>query len=360
MKGKFLTTAAFAAALCVGLASAASAAEGVATGDTSGKVIVLSNSYASNAWRQAMLKSWDEVSKDATSKGIVKDAPSFTTAQNTATDQSQQIQNLILQGVDAIVLNAASSDALNGVVKSACDAGIIVVSFDGIVSEPCAYRVFVDFAAEGTMMIDYLAERLDGKGNILEVRGVPGIAVDTMFHEGIEAGLAKYPDLKLVGSPRGDWINTVAQREVSGLLPTLPEVHGVTTQGGGTEGYGALQAFLAAGRQPPIIVFGNGYGELTWWKEQRDANGYETMSTSIPPATAQIAFWVAQQLLAGKTDVPKDIVIPPLVIDQEHLDYWLERTPEGSIANATYGQDWTAELIDATVAGKPLPETPTN
>lgn len=29
-------------------------------------------------------------------------------------------------------------DALNGAVKEACDAGVIVVSFDGIVTEPCA------------------------------------------------------------------------------------------------------------------------------------------------------------------------------------------------------------------------------
>jgi len=33
-------------------------------------------------------------------------------------------------GVRAIVINASSPDALNGAVKQACDAGIVVVSFD--------------------------------------------------------------------------------------------------------------------------------------------------------------------------------------------------------------------------------------
>ena len=65
------------------------------------------------------------------------------------TEQAAQIQNLILQGYNAIVINAASPDALNGVVKQACDAGIIVVSFDGIVTEPCAWRIAVDFKKMG-------------------------------------------------------------------------------------------------------------------------------------------------------------------------------------------------------------------
>ena len=34
-------------------------------------------------------------------------------------------------------------NALNGAVKEACDAGVIVVSFDGIVTEPCAWRIAV-------------------------------------------------------------------------------------------------------------------------------------------------------------------------------------------------------------------------
>jgi ribose transport system substrate-binding protein len=55
--------------------------------------------------------------------GIVAAADAFTTAENSATEQAAQIQNMILQGYDAIVINAASPTALNGAVKEACDAG---------------------------------------------------------------------------------------------------------------------------------------------------------------------------------------------------------------------------------------------
>ena len=66
--------------------------------------------------------------------------------------------------------DAASPTALNGAIKEACDAGITVVSFDGIVTEPCAWRVKVDFKKMGADEIAYLAGRLPDGGNLLEIR----------------------------------------------------------------------------------------------------------------------------------------------------------------------------------------------
>ena len=122
---------------------------GNAIADTSGKKIAFSNNYAGNSWRQAMLKSYDAVTKKAVADKVVAAADVFTTADKEVPTQAAQIQNLILQGYDAIVINASSPDALNGAIKQACDAGIVVVSFDGIVTEPCAWRVVVDFKDMG-------------------------------------------------------------------------------------------------------------------------------------------------------------------------------------------------------------------
>jgi len=76
--------------------------------DTSGKKIALSNNYAGNSWRQAMLKSFDIVGKDAVAKKIIAASDIFTTPDKEVPTQAAQIQNLILQGYNAIVINAAS------------------------------------------------------------------------------------------------------------------------------------------------------------------------------------------------------------------------------------------------------------
>jgi ribose transport system substrate-binding protein len=316
---------------------------GVAIADTSGKKIALSNNYAGNSWRQAMLKSWDKVTKPAVEQGVVAAADAFTTAENQATEQAAQIQNLILQGYDAIVINAASPTALNGAVKEACDAGITVVSFDGVVTEPCAWRIAVDFKKMGADQLDYLATRLPDGGNLLEIRGLAGVFVDDEIHAGIEAGVAKHPQFKIVGSVHGDWTQEVAQKNVAGILPSLPDVVAVVTQGG--DGYGAAEAFKAAGRPVPLIIMGNRQDELQWWKEAKDASGYETMSVSIAPGVSTLAFWVAQQILDGK-EVPKDLVVPFLRIDQDTLEASLATTEKGGVANVEYSQEDAIKVIE--------------
>ena len=320
-------------------------AAGSAMADTKDKKIALSNNYAGNSWRQAMLKSWDKVTKPAVEAGIVAAADPFTTSENQVTEQAAQIQNLILQGYNAIVINAASPDALNGVVKQACDAGIIVVSFDGIVTEPCAWRIAVDFKAMGASEVEYLAKKMPEGGNLLEIRGLAGVFVDDEISKGINEAVAKNPQFKIVGSVHGDWAQEVAQKAVAGILPSLPEVKAVVTQGG--DGYGAAQAFAAAGRPTPLIIMGNRQDELQWWKEQKDANKYETMSVSIAPGVSTLAFWVAQMILDGK-EVPKDLTVPFLRIDQDNLEKSLETTEKGGVANVEY----TAEDAAKVVAGK--------
>jgi ribose transport system substrate-binding protein len=328
--------------LIAGVALASLAAAQTAVADTKDKKIALSNNYAGNSWRQAMLKSWDKVTKQAVADGIVAAADPFTTSENQVTEQAAQIQNLILQGYDAIVINAASPDALNGVVKQACDAGIVVVSFDGIVTEPCAYRIAVDFAKMGEVQLDYLNEKMKDGGNLLEIRGLAGVFVDDEISKGIHRGADKYKQFKIVGSVHGDWAQEVAQKAVSGILPSLPDVKAVVTQGG--DGYGAAQAFAAAGRPTPLIIMGNRQDELQWWKEQKDANGYETMSVSIAPGVSTLAFWVAQMILDGKK-VPQDLTVPFLQIDQANLEASLATTEKGGVANVEYTAEDAAKVV---------------
>ena len=315
---------------------------GAAMAETSDKRIALSNNYAGNSWRQAMLQTFEEVGGQAVSDGVVAAADAYTTSENQATEQAAQIQNMILQGYDAIILNAASPTALNGAVEEACNAGVTVVSFDGIVTAPCAWRIAVDFKAMGREQVDYLAERLPEGGNLLEIRGLAGVFVDDEIHAGIEEGVAAHDKFTIAGSVNGDWAQEVAQKAVAGILPSLPEIVGVVTQGG--DGYGAAEAFKAAGRDMPLIVLGNRQDEMAWWAEQRDANGYETMSLSIAPGVASLAFWVAQQILDGQ-DVPKDLVVPFLKVTQDTLDEALESTPEGSVANTVYTLDDAKAVI---------------
>ena len=259
-----------AGASAVVLATALAVPVAAQDADTSDKSICFSNNYAANSWRQAMLRSWEALEQQVEADGVVASADVRTTAQNDATQQQQQISDMILEGCNAIVVNAANPESLNGVVEEACAQDIPVVSWDGIVTAECAYRVGVDFVDMGYQELVFLADKLPEGGKLLEIRGLAGTSIDEQISEGIHKGVAEFPQFEIVGSVNGDWAQDVAQQAVAGILPTLPEdIVGVVTQGG--DGYGAAQAFADAGRPRPIIIMGNRQDELAWWKEQKDA-----------------------------------------------------------------------------------------
>ncbi|MEM1352947.1 MAG: substrate-binding domain-containing protein, partial [Pseudomonadota bacterium] len=168
--------------------------------------------------------------------------------------------------------------------------------------------------------------------------------VDDEISAGIHEGVAETGNFEIVGSVHGNWAQDVSQKAVAGILPSLPDIVGVVTQGG--DGYGAAQAIAAAGREMPVIVMGNRHDELTWWKEQKDANGYETMSVSIAPGVSTLAFWVAQQVLDG-AEVPKDLTVPFLRIDQDNLEENLAKTEAGGVANVEYSLEDAKAVIEA-------------
>jgi ribose transport system substrate-binding protein len=343
-----------AATALVALPLAAQAADGPGTASTSGMTIALSNSYEGNSFRQVMVKDWQNTTAQEIAAKTIQGATAVS-ADSSVTEQASQIQNMILQGYKGIAVLAASSSALNGVVRSACQQGITVVSFAGIVTAPCAWQVNYDWSSYGKQEIDYIAKRLNGHGNILEIRGIAGDSTDRDISDGVHAALKVYPGLKIVGTVYGQWTSTVAQKEVSGILPSLPEVDAVVTQGG--DGYGTATAFQNANRKLPIIIMGNRQDELAWWQQQHAKNGYETFSISATPSISQISFWVTQQILAGKK-VPKKVIVPLLRVDQSDLDAYLKTIPPGSVANPPYPKDLVVKIIDANVNHTAMPPVP--
>ena len=168
------------------------AGEGGAKGGAGKWRIALSNNYAANSWRQQMLRDWKGITDLAKSQGLIAEGPAFTTNGTDAAEQAAQIQNLILEGYNAIVVNAASPTALNGAIDKAVAAGVKIVSFDQMVDHPAAYKLHTDFVYDGAYQIMYLAKRFT-TGNLLEIRGLPGPPVTRTCMTGSSASRRSIP-----------------------------------------------------------------------------------------------------------------------------------------------------------------------
>ncbi|WP_164752995.1 substrate-binding domain-containing protein, partial [Mesorhizobium sp. M7A.F.Ca.CA.001.05.1.1] len=200
------TTALFVAAMlgCTSFAALdARADDGVAKGDTSAKKIAFSNSYAGNSFRQVMIKSFEEMGAKAVADKQVA-ATAVVSSNNSVTEQASQIENLILQGYDAIIVLAGSDTALNGAIKDACNAGITVVAFASGVTEPCAYVVDYNLDSYAKAELDFISSKLGDKpANIFEIRGMAGDGFDKRLQEGVERAMKGHASYKAVGEVYG-------------------------------------------------------------------------------------------------------------------------------------------------------------
>ena len=334
----------------------APAASGATKGDYT---IVLSNSYLGNAWRKTMVANFEEAAKAAVAAGEIKSYSVQNTAQNTATEQVAQLQSLILQKPSAICINAASPTALNPVIEQAIQAGIKVVVFDSLATAPDAYTVAHDFTDVYYRAGTYIAKKLNGQGNVVEVRGVTGSEPDVLIHNGYEKALKENPGLKVVGTVHGEASQTTTAQALQGLIPSLPKVDAVFNQGGG-DAQGVIQAFQNANRPVPLVVLDGGGNALRWYQGERKTNpNYETISVNTMPSQSTIALWMAIDLLNGKK-VPQHLNnVPPVTITADNLDQWVKATPPDGIASPVYTHAQADQLFADALAGKELPLPPT-
>jgi len=265
--------------------------------------IALANSFIGNKWRIEM----ENVFKAALQMEPFKSEVdgSWYNSGNDVSKQSQQISNLIARKVDAIVVDAASPTGLNGILGQASSRGILVVSFDNIVTEPSALKVNTDQVAFGRQLADWLAKKLNGKGNVIMVTGVAGTSVDEDRNKGADSVWAQNPGIKVVNRYTGMWDSSTAERNTASILPSLPQIDGIWCQGG-TDG--VLKAFIAAKRPLPPTAgeAENGFRKfMIGYLDQK----VEGISIGQPPFLSVISLELARRILNG--DYPKkDVTIP--------------------------------------------------
>jgi ribose transport system substrate-binding protein len=322
-------------------------------GGTTRLKIALANSFIGNQWRVEM----ENVFKAACAMPpyLEQVECSVYNAGNDASTQSRQISNLISQGVNGIVINAASTSGLNGVVQQACDRGIVVVSFDNTVDAPCGLTVNTDQVKFGKQLAQFLVDQLKGQGNVVMVTGVAGTGADNDRNKGAKEVFAANPGIKVVGEYSGMWDSATAQRVTSAQLPSLPKVDGVWVSGG-TDG--VIKAFADAGKPVPVVAGEgeNGFRKYMAGVTQPKVNG---MSIGQPPFLSVISLELARAVLKGEHP-KKSIQIPFPVATSDSLkvgETVFPDLPDSFFADFTdSGPNATVVLCQqAATDGKPCP-----
>src|SRR5579862_6029504 len=182
---KLATLSLLAAVSSAALASGALAADKFVVG--------VSNTLIGNGWREEMICS---IKAQAEASGLVSKVI-VANRNGGPAEQIADLRNLISAGVNAIILNPSDREALNPVIKQAADKGIVVVAVDQAVSAPEAYVLTNDQVEYAKLGAKWLFDKLGGKGQVVEMRGIDGVPADADRHQGFTETAKNYPDIKV-------------------------------------------------------------------------------------------------------------------------------------------------------------------
>ena len=146
------------------------------------KVGMLLHTTNSSRWSVdlAIIK---EKAKERNLHLIIKDA------NNDENVQLKQAEELVKEGVDVMIVVAASKTTAAGIVRTAHSKGIPVIAYDRLINDPkLDYLVSFDYPMVGEIMIDYVAEKGNGKNSVL-LWGDPQDANAIFVRQGHEKAL---------------------------------------------------------------------------------------------------------------------------------------------------------------------------
>lgn len=145
--------------------------------------------------------------------------------------QIQDIESLIKKKVDLLIVAPNEAEAITPVIEKVYDAGIPVILVDRkINSEKYTAYVGADNYEIGRRAGEYIADRLKGKGRVIEIAGLKGSTPAVERHRGMVEALKAAPDVQVIASVEAGWFQQKAGEVMDSLLDVYPQVDLVFAQ----------------------------------------------------------------------------------------------------------------------------------
>ncbi|MBX3322380.1 MAG: ABC transporter substrate-binding protein [Phycisphaeraceae bacterium] len=267
---------------------------------------------AESAWRTAETES---IRAEAAARNVDL---RFSDAQQKQENQINAVRSFIVQRVDAIILAPVVETGWEPVLNEAKRAGIPVILVDrGVnVSDDSLYTTLIasDFVEEGRLAARWLAEKLEGTGRIVELRGTPGAAPAIDRKKGFEEVLADFPNMQIVRSQSGDFTRSKGKEVMEAFLKAESEpIHAVYAHNDDMA-LGAIQAIREAGLVPGTdIVLISIDGVRAAFEAMIE--GSLNCTVECNPLLGPAAFDAIERVRAGET-LPKWIKVVDQVFDR--------------------------------------------
>ena len=263
---------------------------------------------------------------EQTKKDLERKDPKLEIILSTARDSSEQvnkIENLMVQGIKALVVLPQEPAPLTGVCSQVKDRGIYLVVVDrGLEKNIQDLTVAGDNSEFGRRCAEEMAGRLKGKGNILIMEGVP-CEVNTLRVNAFKNVMKKYPGIKILESQTSNWSQEKGLKLMENFLQKYKQIDAVWA-GDDDVLTGALKAYAESKRKDVKFFIGGG-GAKAIVKRVLDKDPLVPVNVTYPPRMIAYGIEFAVAAAKGKpTAKSKREVIPAEVITPANAKYFYQ------------------------------------
>lgn len=264
-----------------------------------GDVIAFAQDNMANDFRRAQVMDARQAAEQANIPFI------YTDAQGKTSLLIRQIDKFIRQQVDVLIVGTNDADAVVPAVEKAHQAGIRVIILDrGVNTDQYSAFLNSDNVAIGETAGRYIADQLQGRGQVLLLEGIQTADVTLQRSEGFLNVMARNPEISVIRRT-GNYLRKDALIEMEKLLAEGIHVDAIFSESDSMLS-GVRPVMKRNGIDPSkVIMIG-----VDYTSEARMAiiSGEQTGSVLFPLGGRE-AVDVAVQLLSGKA-VASHIIIP--------------------------------------------------
>lgn len=211
--------------------------------------IGLSVSTLNNPFFVSLKEGAEQAAKKAGTELIVADA------QDDNAKQLNDVEDLIQKNVDILLINPSDSKAIATAVESANQSNIPVITVD---REAEGGEVVAHIASDnvegGKMAGDFILEQVKGKGNIVELEGIPGTSAARDRGKGFHQAVDGKDGVEVVASQPANFNRAKGLTVMENILQSKDDIEAVFAHND-EMAMGAVQAIRSTKRDILVVGF---------------------------------------------------------------------------------------------------------
>ncbi|MCT4597964.1 MAG: substrate-binding domain-containing protein [Vallitalea sp.] len=274
-----------------------------------------------NQWVGALIeyakKEAEKESDEYDIKIVVSDNPAAQVA---------AIEDLLQEDLDSMVVLPLESAPLTLICETVYDKGIPLLVLDrGIASDKYTSFLAGDNYGIGRAAAHYIAKELGGKGDVVEILGIPCEIVQ-LRSDGFNDTIKKYyPDINVVARATGNFSREASLKAMEDILQAQSSIDAVYSHDD-EQTLGIKLAVENAGRQDEMFLTGAG-GNKGVYEEMLNGNKLIRASFTYSPTMGGSAIKVAKRLAKGEgltdtleKEVPRQIILNASTVTSDNVE----------------------------------------